>query len=582
VASVANIIEQNIYSPSITKVDANNDVANQQLANRTLYLKTTVDALQKFVNTYKTENTQEYNALSEKIKDIVKTLTELQNTSSAMDEKAILKNLTEMNKILKELQEQMKQHTHLYAGSKRPGGDANSVDVLEDNISEFNIVGSTELMPSKLRKSTRVTVENDTVKAGTFEGDLNGVAKSARTLHHMPKITLSGDVVGSAEFIGDKDVIIRTNLKDQNVSAGEYGTVGNYQLSSSGSFTVPDITVNSLGIITKIRNRTITLPKNMGINGITSSLPTEKKLYILGASEQAEKASVYTQNKVYIDNHTLYSNDKEVINESDFQQLKNKTYEGYELGDACERGVDETIGGSQDDSRLITSNALFRHKHKYAVSDTIDGKTLYVKLVDDVTNKGYLVTNSNPNGSLTRNPYIYTQGKGLFAEDLNATQNMFIPGGKIWIDSVELPIADDSWSGSADTSQDLSNLAKKTRDVPLAADYVGSAGNVKVYAGTILAYKKNGYVPADNRNAELCDNIVLANSDGTTSMISVMSTGRYDLETDIHDGKNCYVGQNGTISFAPIKRRGLINKKIGYVEGTYLVFQPSDYALLNK
>lgn len=579
---MANITEQNIYSPSITKIDANNDIANQQLANRTLYLKTTIEALQKFVNTYQSQQTISDKALTDKVNEIVQTLNDLKSTSSAMDEKAILKNLTDMNKILKELQQQMVQHTHLYASSKRAGGDANSVEVLEDNISEFNIVGSTEQMPTKLRKSTKITIENDTIKAATFEGDLRGTAQLASKLQNTPKITLSGDVVGSAEFVGDKDVVIRTNLKDQSISAGEYGTVGNYQLGNSGSFTVPDITVNGLGIIAKIRNRTITLPKNMGINGITSALPTEKKIYILGSSEQTDKSPTYTQNKVYIDNSTLYSNDKEVINDSDFQQLRNKTYEGYELGSACERGVDETIGGSQDDNRLTTSNALFRHKHKYAVSDSIDGKSLYSKITDDVTNKGYLVTNNNMNGSLTRNPNVYTQGRGLFAEDLNAVKNMFIPGGKIWIDSVEVPISDDSWTGTADVSQDLSNLAKKTRDVQLNSDYAGNAGDVKIYAGTLLAYQANGYVPADNRNAELCDNIALANSDGTTSMIAIMTSGMYDLETTIHDGKNVYVGQNGGFVFEPVNTKGLICKKIGYVEGTYLIFKPSDYALLNK
>ena len=65
-------------------------------------------------------------------------------------------------------------------------------------------------------------------------------------------------------------------------------------------------------------------------------------------------------------------------------------------------------------------------------------------------------------------------------------------------------------------------------------------------------------------------------------MIAIMTSGMYDLETTIHDGKNVYVGQNGGFVFEPVNTRGLICKKIGYVEGTYLIFKPSDYALLNK
>ena len=83
---MANITEQNIYSPSITKIDANNDIANQQLANRTLYLKTTIEALQKFVNTYKAEQSVSDKALTDKVNEITQTLEELKTTSSAMDE----------------------------------------------------------------------------------------------------------------------------------------------------------------------------------------------------------------------------------------------------------------------------------------------------------------------------------------------------------------------------------------------------------------------------------------------------------------------------------------------------------------
>jgi len=579
---MAAILETNIYSPSISKVDPNNDVANQQLANRTLYLKTTVDSLQKFLNTYKVEHSQEFNALTTQVNALANTLKNLESSSGNINEKGITDKLAEINKTLDELKEELKNHKHLYAGSKRAGGDANSVEVLEDNISEFNIIGSTDLLPSKLRKSTKITVENDTIKAGYFDGVLKGVSDSAMKLYNTPRITLSGDIVGSAVFDGDKDLVINTNLKDQSVAPGEYGTTGNYTLGSEGSFTVPSITVNSLGIITKIRNRTITLPKNLGVNGITSSLPTQKKIYVIGTSEQAERSATYSQTKVFIKDDHIYSNGNEAVNISDMQTLRNKIYEGYVLGDACARGVDSTIGGTPDDSRLVTSNALYRHKHRYALSDSIDGKSLYSVITDDNVNKGYVITNNNPNGSLNRNTNVYLQGNGLFGKDLTAIDNMYIPGGKIWIDSVAVPIEDDSWKGNADIKEDLTDVQKKTREVVVAKELQGNNGVIHVYAGMLLAYKKNGYVLASNNNIELCDNVVLTATDATAQTVRVMDHGKYDLESEEHDGDNCYIGEDGRLIFAPTKTVGRINKKVGYVEGSFLIFNPSSYALLVK
>lgn len=584
---MATLTEVNIYAPSIDKVDPNNDVANQQLANRTLYLKTTVENLQKFVNTYKTDNNKAYTDLSNQVADLTKNLTELQNTSSAMDEKSILQQLSEINKSLEDFKTTLTTHTHNYAGSAKPSGDANSVSVVEDTISEYCLVGSSDLIPNKLRRNNKIKVEGGKLTAQTFEGNLQGIAYSAEKLQNMPKITLSGDVVGSIDFAGNKDVIINTSLKEQTVSAGEYGTIGNYTLGSSGSITVPDITVNSMGLITKIRNRTVSLPTNLGINGITSSLPTDKKIYVIGTSEQAEKSATYTQNGVYIKDRHLYSNDKEVINTNDFQDLKNKTYEGFELNEACSRGVDETIGGSPDDNRLTTSNALYRHKHKYAISDSIDGKAKYVSIMEDNVNKTYLVNNNDKDGNLTKNTKIYVQGTGLYSEELTATRNMYIPGGKIWVDSVEVPIDENAWTGNADIAEDKSDLVKKTREVPLNKNYYGGGASggitgVKIFSGTILTYMKDGYIPAENTDIEKCDNIVLATSDGLGETISVMDTGKYDLGNTSHDGENCYVGIKGQIMFIPPKDKGTIIKKIGYVENNMLVFNPNGYALVNK
>ena len=584
---MATLTELNIYSPNIEKVDPNNDKANQQLANRTLYLKTTLENLQNFISTYKNDSSKEITDLADKVDELANSVNDLSNTSQAMDERSILAQLTDINKTITELQKLYLSHTHNYAGSARPSGDANSVDVVEDTISEYCLVGSSEAIPNKLRRNAKIKVEGGTLTAPTFSGDLKGIAEKASQLANTPKITLSGDIVGSVDFAGNEDVVINTSLKEQTVSAGEYGTIGNYTLGTSGSITVPDITVNSMGLVTKIRNRTVTLPKNMGINGIASSMPTDKKIFVLGTSEQAEKSATYSQEGVFINNRHLYSNSKQVINTTDFQDLKNKTYEGYELQEACSRGVDDTVGGTPDDIRLITSNALYRHKHKYAISDTVDGKAKYVNLKDDNENKTYFVTNNDKDGVLSRNTTMYVQGKGIYAEDLNASKNMYIPGGKVWVESVEVPVDDNAWTGNADIAEDRSELVKKTREVMLNPNYYGDGNSggtsgAKIFSGMLLSYLKNGYVPADNTNTELCDNLVLATTDGLDKSVLAMDNGKFDLRTSIYDGKSAYVGVKGQIIYDPPTTKGTVIKKIGFVEGSYLLFNPNGYALINK
>lgn len=572
---MASITEINTYSPSISKVDPNNDIANQQLANRTLYLKTTLDNLQSYVNTFKSDSTKNISDIQRAIQSLQNEIDALNSTSSAMDEQKILSDLSTLTSSVGALQVGLNTHTHNYAGSAKPGGDAGTIDVVDDSISKNYLVGTNVSTSNKLRRNSNITMENDSLSAPEFIGDLTGTADNAKKLFYQPKITLSGDVVGSVDFEGDKDIVINTSIKEQDVSPGEYGAIGNYTLSSSGSFTVPDIVVNALGMITKIRNRTISLPNNMGLNGVTSSKNTEKKIYVLGASEQADKSSVYSQNGVYIDEHTLYSNDKEVVNISDFQSLVNKTYEGYELAEACTRGVDEKVGGTKDDNRLVTSNSLARHKHNYALSDTVDGKALYTNITTDNVNKMFLVTNNDDQGKLTKNTEIYVKGEGLFSNDLTAVENMYIPGGKIWIDSVEVPVDDNAWSGKADIAEDTSNYAKKTRDVPLAS-------GLQVFEGTLLVYQKNGYVLADNKTADTCDNIVIAATDGLAGTVGIIDVGVYNLNDSTHDGENCYVGSNGQIEFGAITTSGLYSKKIGFVEGSFLIFRPSPFVIYIK
>ena len=56
----------------------------------------------------------------------------------------------------------------------------------------------------------------------------------------------------------------------------------------------------------------------------------------------------------------------------------------------------------------------------------------------------------------------------------------------------------------------------------------------------------------------------------------------FNLRTSIYDGKSAYVGVKGQIIYDPPTAKGTVIKKIGFVEGSYLLFNPNGYALINK
>lgn len=549
---VAVLTETSVYSPSITKVDPNSDIANQELANRTLYLKNFVDSLNDLLDTFKNDTTNDINLIQSNIANIQRTLDSI--TSDSTSATNLINKLSDITDEIAEIKAKLASHTHNYAGSASPSGDANTVAVIEDNISVLNLVGSTEATPNKLRRNSHISMENDTLTAATFKGDLEGLANEATRLANNPKITLSGDVVGSVDFSGDSDVIITTSIKEQEVSPGSYGPNENITIAANDSFRIPLISVNSTGLVTSIRNRTLTLSKSLAQNGITTTNPTTKKLFILGSPEQSDSGQVFTQNDVFIDNNRVYSHGYETINTDDAQSLNNKTYNGYRLGDACSYGVDDTIGGTKDDNRLVTSNALNRHTHLYAGSDEIGGAANYVKLGSEQDgNKSYLITSYGSNGALTKTDKAYTDDNGLNVTSLNVQDKMYIPGAQIWVDSVEVPSKSDTWSGDASVIQSLDNR----REVNLIP-------SVSCLAGTILEYTDGGYQIANPYST----NIVLAVSDSLDGKIVVIDYGVYDTSDALHDGQDCYIGRGGKIVY------GAGETKIGYMQENYFVFKP--------
>ena len=86
---------------------------------------------------------------------------------------------------------------------------------------------------------------------------------------------------------------------------------------------------------------------------------SNNKLYIVGATSQADNPQTYSQDTAYVgtDGH-LYSDGKQTVNLSGTQALTNKTYNGYTLGAACEKGVDVSISSGSTSTNVPTVAAV--------------------------------------------------------------------------------------------------------------------------------------------------------------------------------------------------------------------------------
>lgn len=118
--------------------------------------------------------------------------------------------------------------------------------------------------------------------------------------------------------------------------------------------------------------QTVTIPDNDTKN-TAGSTDSSSKLFIIGATSQAANPQTYSQDTAYVgtDGH-LYSNSKQVVNLSDTQALTNKTYNGYTLGNASAKTVDNSISDGSTSTNLPTSKAVatFVEGKGYVTTDT--------------------------------------------------------------------------------------------------------------------------------------------------------------------------------------------------------------------
>lgn len=596
----SNIVEQDKWEDKIYEIDEQDyvhggvggfdNIPHEQLANRTTHLKAMCDNIIQDLNNFKTavtnqnqKNDNDFSDIRNSVRQLQDDLTALTNQVNTKDSQtdALLKQLrTDVDKLISD----MLTHTHKYAGSDTPGGEANTVKILIDNINKLYLTGSDS---DALKKNDNVFMQNNEITANVFHGNLDGESNSTKRLTTPSMISFYGDVIASYLFDGSqKNLQVKASLATNGVIAGTYGPDANKVLVMSDEFIVPQVTVNNKGIVTAINNKVYTLPDE-AVSGTTNATQDTGKMYLVGAHNQKQKEYTYSNNFAYEINGVLYSNDKEVINVSDVQSLTNKTYEGYTLKEGCSHGVDYSIQGTDGSKDLVTSNALFNHKHKYALSDAIDGSALNVKVSLNDVDKRYLVSNSGDSDKLEYNNNVFVQDNDLTSPVIHATDMMHIPGGRVWIDTSAQAVDGSSFNPATLAQiaqmQDDINEIKKAQSGSAITHVGNMASGVSCVSGNILYYSTGGYRLADNHAANTCTNIALAIEDSKTDgTVRVIEYGIYDTKNNTHDGDECYLDSNGTYVYAPITTSKLYSKKVGYMDGTYFVFTPSQYAVYIK
>ena len=87
-----------------------------------------------------------------------------------------------------------------------------------------------------------------------------GSVGTAEKLSAARPIALSGDASGSTSFDGSKNVTINASLANSGVTAGSYGPTANTAPGGSGTFSVPQVTIDAKGRVTAATSRTVTMP----------------------------------------------------------------------------------------------------------------------------------------------------------------------------------------------------------------------------------------------------------------------------------------------------------------------------------
>ena len=416
------------------------NVPHEQLANRTMYLKATLEDLITRLTLLSGHVDDVQTALLAEIAATNATCVDLRNDLDKMGidmneaDAALAARIDTLTLHVAELEEQLNTHVHDYAGSDEPGGDALHVRTLASDDRAF-LTGVTAAAPNELHRSTRIQMVGGTLEASEFAGDLRGNATTATRLKAPFSFTVTGDMAGVTVLDGGSDVSIGITLNRQTaVHAGWYGPTEDTTLDTASTFVVPAVHVNSAGVVTGITDRVVTVP-NFTRSRTTGALPATGRLLIVGAPQAEDIAETKTSDGAYMIDGRLYSCNEQVVTVYQRQDIVNKTYNGFNLGSACERGVDATPGGTLGSPALITSDAVAQA----FTSMIANGLRL------DGPSDGKLLV-GNDDATAVGKSSVLVNGDTLTAGNVHVLNELEIPGGKLWIDDAVVSASADAAS----------------------------------------------------------------------------------------------------------------------------------------
>lgn len=131
------------------------------------------------------------------------------------------------------------------------------------------------------------TIAGTKTFSSAISGSVTGNAGTATKLATARNIALTGDVTGTASFNGSANANITATLANSGVNAGNFGPQSNSSIAFGGTFSVPSLSVDAKGRVTKANSYTITLPAAptsvTGNAGTATKLQTARTISLTGA-----------------------------------------------------------------------------------------------------------------------------------------------------------------------------------------------------------------------------------------------------------------------------------------------------------
>lgn len=176
--------------------------------------------------------------------------------------------------------------------------------------------------------------------------------------------------------------------------------------------------------------------------GATSST---KKLFLAGAEAQTPEAQSFTNVNVYMKSGKVYSNGKEVVNLDDSQDLTNKTYEGYTLGNIVSNNVADEI--AEDNEDIPTSDLVYKAVQKALA----DAKAFTTDAVADVIHFGVEVVDELPTSDIKENTIYLVSNESAKAQNVK-TEYLYIEGQWEIIGSTQIDLSAYSTTAQMNTA----------------------------------------------------------------------------------------------------------------------------------